>query len=472
MVSVLIRGKMNKLNQNRSLILHLVTLMFIIVVSFPPPVRAEIERGLELPLQSEGDLLFYADIYQFESIDEQIRLEICYSFDLSQLQIENQTRSEYNFTLDLKFLNKEGKVIKDISEKKIISESAFESYDNSFFLDLHKLYLMPDTVRFVLTLSDSLSGKFGNIDTIVDLKPFLNDLSVSNPVFISYISKASDENNVFTRQNILMIPNPTRSFRSSSENSNFFVYFDINNLEYDPEKPSLYSLEYSITDLSGEIVKRVEHSQLQKVSENTSRIEKINIDQLPTGIYSLNLQIADMANDNITQSHSYFKVISEEGSASMLMPMEEADVEKYYNQIKYIATDKELSLYRQLDTKGKQEFLLQFWRSRDPNPETPENEFMLQHFQRIDYCEKHFRNGLNSDRGRIYIQYGPPVDIMRNFSSLEYSKPVEIWTYSLDGRVEFIFVDRINDDNYVLMHSTHPNEISNPGWQQVFQLQN
>lgn len=331
---------------------------------------------------------------------------------------------------------------------------------------------MPDTVRFVLTLSDSLSGKRGIIDTIVDLRLFLNDLSVSDPVFISYISKASDENNIFNRQSVLMIPNPARSFRSSSENSNFFVYFDINNLEFDPEKPSLYSLEYSITDLSGEIVKRVEHPQLQKVSENTSRIEKINIDQLMTGIYSLNLQLADMANDHIARISRYFNVIAVEGTSSMLMPMEEEDVEKYYDQIKYIATERELSLYRQLDTKGKQEFLLQFWRSRDPQPETPENEFMLQHFQRIDYCEKNFRNGLNSDRGRIYIQYGPPVDIDRSVSSLGYSKPVEIWTYSLDGRVEFIFVDRINDDNYVLMHSTHPNEISNPGWQQAFQGQN
>jgi GWxTD domain-containing protein len=457
---------MNELNHKFILILHLIGLMVIIAHS---SVQAEIVRGLELPLQSEGNLLFYADIYQFESADEQLRVEICYSIDLSQLQIENQTRSEYNFTLDLKFLNKEGKVIKDISEKKTISEADFVSYKNSSFLDLKKLYFIPDTVRFVLTLSDSFGGKFGVIDTIIELQPFLDDLSVSDPIFISYISKASDENNVFTRQSVLMIPNPARSFHSSSENGYFFIYFDINNLDYDPDLPSLYRMECSIDDLTGKSVNKIEHSQLKKVGANTSRLEKISIDQLKTGMYNLNIQLADLANDKTASTHRYFKVISQENNTPLVMPMEEEDIEKYYDQIKYIATYRELEIYQQLDNKGKQEFLLQFWKSKDPTPDTPENEFMLQHFQKMDYCEKHFQNGINSDRGRVYIQYGPPVDLERNVSTIGYSKPVEIWTYSLDGRVEFVFVDRVNDDNYVLMHSTHPNEYYNPGWMQDFQ---
>jgi GWxTD domain-containing protein len=162
-------------------------------------------------------------------------------------------------------------------------------------------------------------------------------------------------------------------------------------------------------------------------------------------------------------------VFAESQNVNLLLPMDETDIEKYLHQIKYIATDKEINLFQKLDKQGKQEFLLQFWKSKDPTPETPKNEFMLQHFQRIDYCEKHFRNGINGDRGRVYIQYGPPVDIQRSVSTLAYSRPVEIWTYSIEGRIEFVFVDRTNDDNYVLMHSTHPDEISNPGWMQAFQ---
>jgi GWxTD domain-containing protein len=186
-------------------------------------------------------------------------------------------------------------------------------------------------------------------------------------------------------------------------------------------------------------------------------------------MYNLNIKIADLENDHTASVHRYFRIRDEVQSVDLLLPMDEADIEKYLHQIKYIATEKEINLFEKLDKQGKQEFLLQFWKSKDPTPDTPENEFMLKHFQRIDYCEKHFRNGINSDRGRVYIQYGPPVDIKRSVSTLGYSRPVEIWTYSIEGRVEFVFVDRTNDDNFVLMHSTHPNEISNPGWMQAFQ---
>ena len=145
--------------------------------------------------------------------------------------------------------------------------------------------------------------------------------------------------------------------------------------------------------------------------------------------------------------------------------MSDEESQKYLDQIKYIATDQELKLYNQLNSKGKQEFLLQFWKSRDPDPSTPENEFMIEHFKRLAEVEGQFKGGINSDMGRVYIKYGPPLQIERMGLNVHITHAVEKWIYTINGRTEFVFVDRIGDGTYFLVHSTHLDEFSNPNWQ-------
>jgi GWxTD domain-containing protein len=450
-----------------------------------PGAYGDIISGLKLPLRSSGDLLFYSDIYQFETVDDKIRMEVCYSLDLSQLNTEPLTRDEFGFRFDLTLLNRNGGAVLNLSDTKKLAAGNFNSEKQAAFIDLIKFYIQPDTLKFKLVLSDSVSGRSGVIESKVTVRPVSDMLSCSDPVFIAYLSKTSDTKNVFNRHNLEMVPNPARFYDKQADNSHMYIYFEVNNLDYNPEKPSLYALKCSVENLAGESVSAIEHPQLNKVGANTSRIEKVNLGELTTGMYVLDLHITDMANDHSSQVRRYFRVLSEDSDEDLVMPMSEADVEKYYDQIKYIARDQELKIYRQLDAQAKQEFLISFWKGRDPTPDTGENEFMIEHFRRIEYCKQNFRNGINSDRGRIYIKYGPPVgverststlsyskpvDVERSTSTLSYSKPVEIWTYSIEGRVEFVFVDRTNDDNYVLVHSTHPDEFFNPDWQSDFKV--
>ncbi len=70
--------------------------------------------------------------------------------------------------------------------------------------------------------------------------------------------------------------------------------------------------------------------------------------------------------------------------------------------------------------------------------------------------------------GRIFIKYGSPVEINRTFSSTSFAKPVEIWEYALNGVKKFVFVDRMENGEYVLVHSNHDDEIDNPNWAKNF----
>ena len=78
----------------------------------------------------------------------------------------------------------------------------------------------------------------------------------------------------------------------------------------------------------------------------------------------------------------------------------------------YIITDEEKKVFNNLSTDAERDaFIEQFWRRRDPDPRTALNEFKEEHYRRIAYANDHFYSGVEgwySDRGRIYITYGPP----------------------------------------------------------------
>lgn len=110
---------------------------------------------------------------------------------------------------------------------------------------------------------------------------------------------------------------------------------------------------------------------------------------------------------------------------------------------------------RSLPEKEQMEALNNFWAKRDPNPATPENELEDEYYRRVLFANQNFsssgRNmsGWKTDRGRVYITYGPPSDIEHpQTTTLETSK-YEIWYYrNLQKR--FIFRDQMGNGDYQL----------------------
>ena len=96
--------------------------------------------------------------------------------------------------------------------------------------------------------------------------------------------------------------------------------------------------------------------------------------------------------------------------------------------VAYIITDAERKAFKDLQTDEEREmFIEQFWLRRDPTPGTPENEFKEEHYRRIAYANQHFAAnkiaGWKTDRGRIYITYGPPDEIESHPSGGSYERP-------------------------------------------------
>ena len=108
----------------------------------------------------------------------------------------------------------------------------------------------------------------------------------------------------------------------------------------------------------------------------------------------------------------------------------ESPYKKWLNEdVVYIITDEEKTAFKRLQTDDEREqFIEQFWLRRDPTPDTEENEFKEEHYRRIAYANDHFASGIpgwKTDRGRIYIVYGPPDEIESHPSGGTYERPME-----------------------------------------------
>jgi GWxTD domain-containing protein len=108
----------------------------------------------------------------------------------------------------------------------------------------------------------------------------------------------------------------------------------------------------------------------------------------------------------------------------------ETPYRKWLNEdVAYIITDEERSAFKRLQTdEEREQFIENFWLRRDPSADTVENEFKEEHYRRIAYANEHYASGIpgwKTDRGRIYITYGPPDEIEDHSSGGFYQRPPE-----------------------------------------------
>src|SRR5438309_6058411 len=152
---------------------------------------------------------------------------------------------------------------------------------------------------------------------------------------------------------------------------------------------------------------------------------------------------------------------------------EKVEVKKAYKDwlekdVAYIITDEERKAFRKLETDDERErFIEEFWRRRDPDPDTDENEFREEYYERIAYANEHFASGIpacKSYRGRIWIMYGKPDETETHPAGGSYQRepqegggstttyPFEKWFYrylpGVGSGIEIEFVDPTGSGEY------------------------
>ena len=116
---------------------------------------------------------------------------------------------------------------------------------------------------------------------------------------------------------------------------------------------------------------------------------------------------------------------------------------EFYTKVRYIITKQEERTFLSIDHGEKDQFIEDFWKRRDPDPNTEENEFRVEYFNRITRADELFisegRPGWMTDRGRIFILFGQPTSRMEDpAGTSSYGRCIEVWYY---GNFPVVFRD-------------------------------
>ncbi|MCF8264258.1 MAG: GWxTD domain-containing protein [Melioribacteraceae bacterium] len=236
-----------------------------------------------------------------------------------------------------------------------------------------------------------------------------------------------------------------------------------------PYSPDNYSMLFPISDLNLDSIKvafiQNEKTIFESTLTNPQKInigyelceeklvlsssgkEKFNLFEL-TG--KTNLLAKEMVEITISGSGFSTKVLK--NVVWIDEPIFLRNKERAIQLLEYMISYDEVSDLLSEDEEEYDKVLTDFWKDYDPNKSTAFNELMSVYYSRADYAMKNFstvnnREGAFTDRGRIYIKLRKPVEIRREYSSI--NNTLEIWEYE---KKQFIFTDKDGLGNFSLMN--------------------
>ena len=424
----------------------------------------------DLPLRATGDLRVFAEMARFRGPQNLTRLEVYTLIDARQLQFvpeDGKYVSQIDFVLSLQ--DSAGSPgMRELWTRNVSVENIRELKQNGALVrDVVALDIAPGPYKITLSAEDIYGDHTGTCEGYMRVRGFEGtELVVSDVVFASELEKVKADGR-FVRNGWRVVPNTTRFFRVGKP---IQIYFEIYNFKIIADNPKdSFVLGYSLIDTTGMIVKSYPAKRLLKPGESVVKTDALETEGLPGGAYALQVELFDRG----TREHVRYKrevfLISEEAENPQLTEAEQEQL-RHYQSIHHIASEKNFSLYESLPTQNaKMKFLQAFWKKLDPTPDTPLNERLREHLMRMKYSDDTFtaqpgHKGSNTDKGRVYVKYGPPNE--RDYTtSATVGKAIDTWIYEKSGRYIFVFFDRRGTGVYELVHSTMSGEIYNPDWQ-------
>ncbi len=299
------------------------------------------------------------------------------------------------------------------------------------------------------------------------------------------------ENNEYTKSGYKLISYVSNFFPKGFDKLKF--YTEVYNTEQVAGKEKPIIIFYRIVPARDNLAKVTIASQmLQQTAPVNVILNELDISTLTSGNYELVLEVRNEENKILALQSRYFQRSNPQTATEMLakntnggyLPaafskdLDSTNLDLYLRALRPIASAAEQDMLEtavKASTFQKQNYLYSFFKKRsETNPENAWREYM----QRIEYVEKTFGNqsfrGHETDRGRVYLQYGPPNqvhternDVNRPTNNSD-TKPYQIWHYYQLERQrnrEFVFLQRnLGNNNYSLVHSNANGEVNDATW--------
>jgi GWxTD domain-containing protein len=411
----------------------------------------------------------YVDI-QFQFIAYTINF-IADSNDL-KARIGASTVLINNKTLDTVYVNRY------VLESPAMRDSIVED-----FFDILRIPLQAGDYTASFTLAD-LNGDKKPIDGRIDVSVpnYTSSIGISD-ILIAEVASPSDKPSPFQKSGYDIIPRLSNFYTESSNNMPYYV-----------ELYNTQQLQDSSFGLRQQIISTKDNTPVAgftrfirfKAGEVVPMLRSIDMSKLYSGSYQLKLEIIDRSSKTVSNVASYyFERINENASdltveniildPNFQKSITDDSLQYYLASLIPIARPAEVkSILKTLKAKSPdlaRKHIQQFWiQTAASNAAT---EWMK--YKRVvqlveDNYATNFQAGFETDRGRVYLQYGPPNTItVRNMNPNEY--PYEIWHYykiKTFSNKRFVFYNTdLTDNSFRLLHSDMVGEQQNYKWQQM-----
>ncbi|RMD96075.1 MAG: GWxTD domain-containing protein [Calditrichaeota bacterium] len=370
-------------------------------------------------------LQLFVDTAQFRADSTQSRLEIYQGVSRPGLDYQNTPAGFIaNFKLTTRVFHSDSLVWQDeLTQSDTLGQLGAIKAGQQFVY-LLPLLLKPGKYKIETLLLDRNRHRQVRDARTETIRPFpAKMLSLSSIQLASRISRAQGRPGPFDKNRLRILPNPRATYGDGMEKIS--LYAEVYNLYRGKGKAGNYRIDYSIEDLQGKVLLRLPGKDRPKNHPHAGITSTIDISSLPSGRYRIRVSAIDeetLAEISTTKNFTIFRridatLLAAKQEKQVYQDLDEKALQHYFDQIAYIANAEEKKVFAQLNTEGKRNFLIQFWKRRDPTPGTPENEFKEDYIQRLLKAKIHFTvgkvEGWQTDRGRILLTYGTPDFIDR-----------------------------------------------------------
>jgi len=383
------------------------------------------------------------------------KAEVYYScpYNIFHYKVKNDTiYTRYSILYRLKNLKGQDSLVETRERKVIIPSFEIAQRRDMKLVDEFD-FLAPQSGSYLLNLTLIESLPISSIIDTIDIPDF-SRLPVLSNIELASLVKIDSVGGKFTKGKMRIIPNPDLNFGGAYEL--VYVYYEGYNLSQDTFS---YELSYRILSENKSVIKSFPEEIKKKSDLYFANTFAFSTKGLMPGKYSLKLKLTDYGSGNQDSIEKYFWIIKKD-TAQLAMRNSQLSVGgnlNYQQEIRFLATPSELNQYKSLSEIGKNEFLRKFWQKHN-----------LQEFiNRVKFVDSKYGLGRilgrDADRGRIYIKYGPPDEVVAH-TMIEHTKPHEHWYYYSRG-FHFIFIDIRGNNNFQLIYSNCDNEPKNPNWE-------
>lgn len=364
--------------------------------------------------------------------------------------VHDTISARYKRIFMLKSLNGNDSLVDSSYHRAIIPSFQKAQSQDMKLLDGFGVFTRAGDYHFNLTIQES-TMTYTVIDTITvpdfSRNPDLSDIELASTAI------ADSSGGKFTKGKMRIIPNPDLKFGQSYE----LIYIYVEGYNLIPDNTS-YQFAYRIRSSDDSLIKSYPVETKVKTGSDFAYTFALSTQGLAAGDYILELILTDLSSNKSVNRTKRFSVLPKvTAPVTGLNYNEPSDTSVFYGEIRFYATPTEQNQYQTLNAEGKKEFLRRFWLRHDFE------EFV----KRITASDAKYTMGKmlgrDTDRGRIFIKYGAPEEVVVH-SVIEHVKPHEHWYYYNKG-IHFIFTDIRSNNNYQLIYSNTDSEPKNPNWE-------